>query len=1086
MNKLTKIFSLAAVLLLAGAFGGQPLLAQASTIYITNTAATTWVVPADWNDSSNNIQVIGGGGGGGGNTTDTLGGSGAGGGGAYSRSNNVNLTGGSTININVGVGGTSNQQAGEDTWFNGASCAGASVCAKGGGGGINGGAGGAGGAAASGVGATKYSGGAGGSSTGAGGTGGGGAGGPNGNGAAGGATSHDEGGGGGGSSGGSGGTIGHYDPDGCFLGCGGRGGDGPTGSGGGAKGNGGTQAGNATAGLGGGGGGADDDVNSSGGGDGSMYASIGTVGPGGGGGGGGQSGVADGGNGSVYGGGGGGGASKATPDVNVGGNGGQGVIVVTYSNIPVTTLTYSLNGAAYVAAPASLTIDANDSLAFGWGGTNAPTSCVKTAGSAGFAVSGASGADAIPVTEPTAGGAAVAYGVRCDNASGTGTTDSTTVTRLGTPVTTITYSLNGGAYTAAGASLTIDANDALSLAWSGTFSPTSCTKVAGSAGFAVSNTTGPDAIPVTEPTSGGAAVAYSVRCDNAGGTGTTDSVTITRTPTPVTSMTYALNGGAYAAVPASIVLDANDTIAFNWSASGAPSSCTKTSGAADFVVAAVTGPDTTIAGPVAGAAAIVYGVRCDNSGGQGTTKSVSVTRNGTPVTTMTYSLNGGAFVAVGATLSIDANDALSLGWGGTYTPTGCTKTAGSASFAVSNTTGPSAIPVTEPTAGGAAVAYGVRCDNAGGQGTTDSVTVTRTTVPVTSMTYSLNGGAYAAVPASLVLNANDTLAFNWSGTNSPSSCTKTSGAADFIVGGTTGPDTTIAGPAAGAAAIDYGVRCDNSSGQGNTKTVSVTRNGVPATTLTVSINGGAYSNPAATVNVNQSDTVSFKWSGTYSPTGCTKSGAADFTGATNTTGPASVTPPTQGNTVTYGVSCTNAGGTGAVDTIAIHTNAACVVNTISYPSRPAPYAFYRLQTIPYGEVCATGSDTNGAYEQDRTCTNGTMSPASASYIYNSCAPEATPLTVSITANGVSNLTTVRSGRFAQVAWSSTGNITSCQVSGSGTFMTTSTPVLPSTAQSGSTWVQINGKTIFTISCQSAASSQIKTQTVNVFPQLQEI
>lgn len=178
------------------------------------TSGSSWTVPSNWNNADNIIRVIGGGGGGG-NAKKPPGnyGAGGGGGGAYSRRSNLTLTPGSSVSYSIGasgsistVGGGASGGAGGDTWFNGASCAGASVCAKGGSGGTGaaaGGtpAGGTGGQAASGVGDVRYSGGNGGNGGGSsngGGGGGGGAGGPSGNGGNGGAGDSSGGGGGGG------------------------------------------------------------------------------------------------------------------------------------------------------------------------------------------------------------------------------------------------------------------------------------------------------------------------------------------------------------------------------------------------------------------------------------------------------------------------------------------------------------------------------------------------------------------------------------------------------------------------------------------------------------------------------------------------------------------------------------------------------------------------------------------------------------------------------------------------------------------------------------------------------------------------
>jgi hypothetical protein len=146
---------------------------------IVLTTGTTWSVPADWNNSSNTIEVIGGGAGGGGGTTNTRGG-GGGGAGEYRRAENQSLTPGAVITYAIGgagaagtAGGGNGGAGGNTSWNSGA------MVANGGGAGLGNGTGGAGGTGGSG-GSVNNNGGGGGNghtATVAGGGGGGGAGG---------------------------------------------------------------------------------------------------------------------------------------------------------------------------------------------------------------------------------------------------------------------------------------------------------------------------------------------------------------------------------------------------------------------------------------------------------------------------------------------------------------------------------------------------------------------------------------------------------------------------------------------------------------------------------------------------------------------------------------------------------------------------------------------------------------------------------------------------------------------------------------------------------------------------------------------
>lgn len=142
------------------------------------TSGSSWVVPGDWSNTNNTIEVIGGGGGGGGGSGAFDGGGGAGGGGSYAKVLNATLTPGATVTISIGSAGTAGAidgtgGTGGDTYLCNAAVNCTSITdsavivgAKGGTGGVfgtnQGGAGGAGGNAANNVGTTNYSGGTGG------------------------------------------------------------------------------------------------------------------------------------------------------------------------------------------------------------------------------------------------------------------------------------------------------------------------------------------------------------------------------------------------------------------------------------------------------------------------------------------------------------------------------------------------------------------------------------------------------------------------------------------------------------------------------------------------------------------------------------------------------------------------------------------------------------------------------------------------------------------------------------------------------------------------------------------------------------
>ena len=319
--------------------------------FFTTVGSGTFTVPSNWNSSDNTIEAIGGGGAGASEDSGSGGAGGGGGGGEYRRAVNVSYTGGHSITIQIGQGGTptsgSNGNPGTATFIKNDSNSANVVLANGGSGGIallSGAGGGAGGTGGTGT-AANHDGGAGGSGANAfSGGAGGGAGGPGGTGAQGGAGGdggHKPGAGGGGNGGGGVGTS--------APATGGNGGAGGTdvasnsGGTGGAEGTTGVSGNAPTTGGGGGGGGGDATGTGALGGAGGQggtgldwNSSYGSGGGGGGGGfgtsSGGVGGGGSGGHGGSYGGGGGGsGGDASVRTLTNGGVGGQGILVITYS-----------------------------------------------------------------------------------------------------------------------------------------------------------------------------------------------------------------------------------------------------------------------------------------------------------------------------------------------------------------------------------------------------------------------------------------------------------------------------------------------------------------------------------------------------------------------------------------------------------------------------------------------------------------------------------------------------------------------------------------------------------------------------------
>jgi hypothetical protein len=306
------------------------LFAASTVVAYLLLSGTSWTTPADWNNASNTIHMIGGGGGGGGSratsTTNKAAG-GGGGGGGYRVLTNQTLSG--SVAYSVGAAGTAGATAGGTGGTGGTTTFNALTATGGGGGSTTATPSSAGGAGGTGT----YTGGTGGAgattttsgvATGSGG--GGGAAGPNGNGGAGGAGfsgSLTAGGGGGGNGGGTAGAA-------AASNAGGTGGNNFGGTGGGAGGT--NAAGTAGTNGGGGGGGANGNLGAVGG---TSIEISNTVGGGGGAGGSASNfaGVTS----TAYGAGGSGGGNSATTTVNAGGAGGQGMIFIIYSPVGITS-----------------------------------------------------------------------------------------------------------------------------------------------------------------------------------------------------------------------------------------------------------------------------------------------------------------------------------------------------------------------------------------------------------------------------------------------------------------------------------------------------------------------------------------------------------------------------------------------------------------------------------------------------------------------------------------------------------------------------------------------------------------------------
>jgi hypothetical protein len=219
-----------------------------------------------------------------------------------------------------------------------------------------------------------------------------------------------------------------------------------------------------------------------------------------------------------------------------------------------------------------------------------------------------------------------------------------------------------------------------------------------------------------------------------------------------------------------------------------------------------------------------------------------------PATTLHLYKNGVLTLTPGNAATVAANDSLVVSWNGNNNgATSCEKSLASpADFTVSGVQGSS--PITSP-APGTAATYSVRCANAVGWGTPDTLTITRSAAaPVTTLYVSVNGGAYT--PNDTTINQGDQITISIESPNS-ASCTKVSGPSDFI-NPWANPDNTITEPTQGNF-TDFAAYCSNGSGAGNTDTLrittkstscSITKDGTPSTLLNGQSTGLVYLAPS--------------------------------------------------------------------------------------------------------------------------------------------------------------------------------------------------------------------------------------------------
>lgn len=521
-----------------------------------------------------------------------------------------------------------------------------------------------------------------------------------------------------------------------------------------------------------------------------------------------------------------------------------------FQKVPVAVTSHVTTGDAATAPQISIAanpseIYSGDSTTIIWDVANDPDSCTASGD-----WSGAKDSSGSEETAHFTSAKQYTFTLSCANSTGTDT--ATTTLLVSTPPADIPVTA-----LSATPSAPIQPGQTVTLSWTTTNSPTSCTASgdwSGTKSLAGSQVIGP---LTTQKT-----YTYVLTCANSAGT-SNDTAAVVVVPNPpdvslIVSPSSAFVGGA-------------STI--SWYVSNSPTSCTASGDWSGTKVA--TGRTST--GTFSTARQYSYGLVCSNAGGKGTATpaTVDVTTPSAPAITLTAS-----------PISIKSGSSSNLTWKVANNPTSCT--------ASGDWTG------SKSTAGGTqstgtlstvkTYTYTMTCSNAGGTNTASTSVSVESTGPTSAPVVTI-----AVSPSSIGAGSSATI--SWSATNSPTSCTP---------GGTGGAPWTTSTPASSGSmstgtrstsgSFTFTLSCKNGVGTSNTASATLVVSAVPQATLSLS---------PATIAAGSTSTVS--WSATNTPTSCTASGS--WSGSKSGSGSQSVTQSSAG-TYTYTIACSNSAGVG--------------------------------------------------------------------------------------------------------------------------------------------------------------------------------
>ncbi len=392
---------------------------------------------------------------------------------------------------------------------------------------------------------------------------------------------------------------------------------------------------------------------------------------------------------------------------------------------------------------------------------------------------------------------------------------------------------------------------AVTLSWSATNNPTSCTASGDWSGAkAASGSQNSGALNTIKTYS------FTIDCRNAVG-GTNDTAAVQVLPNaPAVSLTVS---------PGSMFVGNSATL--SWSATNSPTSCT----ASGNWTGAKAASGTLSTGILNTAKTYLHNLSCTNAGGTGFTNNVALNVTLPPAPVISISTSP---------ISITSGSSSTITWSATNSPTSCTASGDwSGAKATSGVAGTGTLSTIKT------YSYTLACSNAGG-GSSGTATVnvssggTGVVAPVVSVSVS---------PTSIGTGSSSTI--TWSATNSPTSCT----ASNAWAGSKSGNGSASTGVVGAAGTYTYTLSCSNSAGSGSASAV-LTVIAVPVVTISVS---------PASITTGASATIT--WSATNNPSSCTAGGS--WSGSKAASGSQTTGAISPAGSYSYSLTCTNSGGT---------------------------------------------------------------------------------------------------------------------------------------------------------------------------------